>query len=45
MKYLGFIISIGDIEVDPDKIAVIKDWRLLKTVKGIQGFLGFYNFY
>jgi hypothetical protein len=34
-KYLGFIISTGGIEVDPDKIAVIKDWQLPKTVKGI----------
>jgi hypothetical protein len=35
MKYLGFIISTRGIKVDPDKIAVIKDWRLLKTIKGI----------
>jgi hypothetical protein len=45
MKYLGFIIFTGGIEVDPDKIVVIKDWRLPKIVKGIQGFLGFCNFY
>jgi hypothetical protein len=35
MKYLGFIIFIRGIKVDLDKIAVIKDWRLLKIVKGI----------
>ena len=44
-KYLGFIISTHGIEVDPDKVAVIKDWRPPRTVKGVQSFLGFCNFY
>ena len=44
-KYLGFIISTKGIEVDLDKIAVIKDWQPPSTVKGIQSFLGFCNFY
>jgi transposase InsO family protein len=44
-KYLGFIISTDGIEVDPDKIEVIQTWEPPTTVKGIQSFLGFCNFY
>jgi hypothetical protein len=44
-KYLGFIISINRIEVDPSKIEVIYNWKYSISVKGIQAFLGFYNFY
>jgi transposase InsO family protein len=44
-KYLGFIISTDGIQVDPDKIKVIKDWSYPRTVKGVQSFLGFCNFY
>ena len=44
-KYLGFIISTDGIEVDPEKISAVESWQLPKTVKGIQSFLGFCNFY
>jgi transposase InsO family protein len=44
-KYLGFIVSTEGIEVDPDKTAVVRDWVAPSTVKGVQGFLGFCNFY
>ena len=44
-KYLGFIIGTDGIEVDPEKIEVIRDWEEPRTVKGIQSFLGFCNFY
>jgi len=44
-KYLGFIISTDGIEVDPEKIEVIREWKEPRTVKGIQSFLGFCNFY
>jgi hypothetical protein len=44
-KYLGFIISTDGIQVDPDKIEVIRTWEPPATVKGIQSFLGFCNFY
>ncbi len=44
-KYLGFIISIDSIEVDLSKTEVVHNWKELKIVKGIQSFLGFYNFY
>ncbi|QSZ28681.1 hypothetical protein DSL72_003181 [Monilinia vaccinii-corymbosi] len=44
-KYFGFIISIEGIEVDPEKIEIVESWAYLTTVKGIQSFLGFCNFY
>jgi hypothetical protein len=44
-KYLGFIISTDGIMVDPDKIKAVLDWKVPHTVKGIQSFLGFCNFY
>ncbi|ESZ92702.1 hypothetical protein SBOR_6914 [Sclerotinia borealis F-4128] len=44
-KYLGFIISTSGVEVDPDKVAVIHNWQYPATLKGIQSFLGFCNFY
>jgi transposase InsO family protein len=44
-KYLGFIVSTDGIEVDPEKIEVIRDWKEPKSVKGVQSFLGFCNFY
>ncbi len=44
-KYLGFIISTDGIRVDPSKVQCIKDWKQPTTVKGIQAFLGFCNFY
>jgi transposase InsO family protein len=44
-KYLGFIISTSGIEVDPEKVQAIRTWTYPKSVKGVQAFLGFCNFY
>ena len=44
-KYLGFIISTDGIETDPEKTAVIDQWEPPRSVKGVQSFLGFCNFY
>jgi predicted aspartyl protease len=45
-KYLGFIIEAGKgMRMDPEKVAAIRDWELPKSVKGVQSFLGFANFY
>jgi hypothetical protein len=46
VKYLGFIIRAGEgIHVDPKKVEAIRVWETLKTVREVQGFLGFANFY
>jgi hypothetical protein len=44
-KYLGFIISTDGIQVDPEKVKVVADWKPPRTVKAVQSFLGFCNFY
>ena len=44
-KYLGFIVSTDGIEVDPEKISAIVNWKLPESVRGVQSFLGFCNFY
>ena len=44
-KYLGFILTTEGIEVDPEKTQVIHDWKVPNTVRGVQSFLGFCNFY
>jgi hypothetical protein len=44
-KYLGFIVSTKGLEVDPEKIQAIIEWETPTTVKGLQSFLGFCNFY
>lgn len=44
-KYLGFIVSTSGVEVDPEKTSVIQNWEEPATVKGVQSFLGFCNFY
>lgn len=44
-KYLGFILTTDGIEVDPEKSAVICNWAVPTTVRGVQSFLGFCNFY
>ena len=45
-KYLGFIIEAGKgIRMDPQKVQAIQSWQQPTTLKGVQGFLGFANFY
>ena len=44
-KYLGFIVSTHGLGVDPEKIQAITEWPAPTTVKGLQSFLGFCNFY
>jgi hypothetical protein len=45
VEYLGLIISEGEIRMDPVKLKAIQDWPLPRTVKDVQKFLGFCNFY
>jgi RNase H-like domain found in reverse transcriptase len=45
VEYLGLIISEGELHMDPEKLKAIQTWPLPKTVKDIQKFLGFCNFY
>ena len=43
--YLGFIVNPEGVRVDPVKTRAIEQWETPKTVKDIQCFTGFCNFY
>jgi hypothetical protein len=45
IEYLGIIISEGQVEMDPVKVAGVADWPTPTTKKELQQFLGFTNFY
>jgi transposase InsO family protein len=45
IEYLGLIISHGQAEMDPVKVAGVADWPTPSNRKEVQSFLGFTNFY
>jgi hypothetical protein len=45
IKYLGLVVKEGRLAMDPAKLKEILDWPAPKTVKEVQSFLGFKNFY
>src|SRR6266481_1984754 len=45
VKYLGLILSEGHIEMDPVKIAGVKEWPIPRNMTEVQSFVGFVNFY
>lgn len=44
-KYLGLMITPDGIEMDPEKVKAIVSWRAPTSVRDLQRFLGFSNFY
>ena len=45
VTYLGLIVSTKGIHMDPKKVACVQEWPTPKSVRDVQGFLGFANFY
>ena len=45
VNFLGYIISENGIEMDQEKIRTVLEWKEPTTVKEVQCFLGFANFY
>ena len=45
VEYLGVIISPNGVLMDPKKVQIITEWPSPKTIKQLQSFLGFANFY
>jgi RNase H-like domain found in reverse transcriptase len=45
IKYLGLVVEEGKLAMDPEKLKVILDWPVPKTVKEVRSFIGFGNFY
>ena len=45
-KYLGFIVEAEKgVRMDPEKVKAIMEWEAPTSVKGVQSFIGFANFY
>ena len=45
MEFLGFIVTTKGLKMDPKKVEAIVSWEVPKTVRDVQCFLGFANFY
>lgn len=45
VSFLGYIVSKGQIQMDPSKVTAVLDWPTLSNEKKLQCFLGFANFY
>jgi len=45
VKYLGLIIGVDGIKVDPSKVETLKAWPPPKNLQDMQAFLRFTNFY
>jgi len=45
VEYLGLIISEGELHMDPVKLMAVSNWPTPKTMKEVQKWLGFCNFY
>ena len=45
VEYLGLVLLEEQVEMDPVKIARVRDWPTLKNVTEVQSFVGFVNFY
>ena len=45
VKYLGMIATTDGIEMDTKKVDAIQKWEALSSVKDVQAFLSFANFY
>ena len=45
VKFLGSIITTDRIQMDDEKVKVIREWSEPRNLKEVQAFLGFANFY
>ena len=45
MTFVGFMVSAEGIGMDPAKVSAITEWPRPRSVKEVQSFLGFANFY
>ena len=42
---LGVVVSKGQVQMEQDKIKVVKEWKVPTKIKEVESFLGFVNFY
>ncbi len=42
---LGIVVGIGEVQIENDKIKVVKKWKTPMKIKEVESFLRFANFY
>lgn len=45
VEFLGYLVGINGLRMDPTKVQTVVDWPIPRHVKAVQSFLGFANFY
>ena len=45
IEYVGYVVSPDGLSMDPSKVKTIEDWPTPVSVREVQSFLGFANFY
>jgi hypothetical protein len=45
VKYLGLIVGVNSIRMDPGKVTAVEEWEAPGKLNVVQAFLGFANFY
>ena len=45
VEYLGLVVKDREVLMDPTKLKAIQDWNPPDSVKAVQSFIGFCNFY
>jgi hypothetical protein len=45
VKFLKYILTTTDVKINPEKIKIVLDWPTPTTIKKIQKFIKFANFY
>jgi len=42
---LGVVVGRGQVQIENDKVKVVKEWKTPTKIKEVKSFLGFANFY
>jgi len=42
---LGVVVGKGQVQMEQDKVKVVKEWKVPAEIKEVESFLGFVNFY
>ena len=45
VEFLGYVVGKKEVSTDPEKTQAVRDWNPPKTVKQLQAFFSFINFY
>jgi transposase InsO family protein len=45
LKFLGHIVSDGGVQVDPDKVKVLREWPVPRSVSALRSFLGLATYF